>query len=69
MPSLRAYLRRDLERQLGCASFVAAVLERLDAAPESVAIDAGDRAAVSGLLIVARRLDEAEPETTADAVS
>jgi hypothetical protein len=69
VPSLRTYLRRDLEHQLGCASFVAAVLERLDAAPGAVAIDARDRAAVSGMLLVARRLDEAEPEATADAVS
>jgi hypothetical protein len=69
VPSLRTYLQRDLEHRLGCASFVAAVLERLDAAPGGVAIDAQDRAAVSGMLIVARRLDEAEPESTADAVS
>jgi hypothetical protein len=55
--------------QLGCASFVAAALERLDAAPGAVAIHARDRAAVSGMLIVARRLDEAEPDTPAGAVS
>jgi hypothetical protein len=61
VPSLRTYL--------GCASFVAAVLERLDAAPGAVAIDAGDRAAAGGMLVVARRLDVAEPETIAAAVS
>jgi len=59
----------DLEHQLGCASSVAAVLERLGAAPKGVAIDSQDRAAVSGMLIVVRHLDEAEPEATADAVS
>jgi hypothetical protein len=69
VPSLRIYLRRDLERQLGCASFVAAVLERLDAAPAAPAVGAQDRAAVSRMLIVASRLDEAEPESAADAVS
>jgi hypothetical protein len=35
-----AYLRRDIEHQLGSASFVAAALERLDAAPASITIDA-----------------------------
>ncbi len=33
MPSLMAYLRRDIEHQLGSASFVAVALERLDAMP------------------------------------
>jgi hypothetical protein len=35
-----AYLRRDIEHQLDSASFVAAALERLDAAPASITIDA-----------------------------
>jgi hypothetical protein len=59
VPSLNIYLRWDLEHQWASAPFVAAVLERLDAAPAGVAIDHQDRAAVGGMLSVARRLAEA----------
>ena len=44
-----AYLRRDIEHQLGSASFVAAALERLDAMPASIAIDGQDRMAIDGI--------------------
>jgi hypothetical protein len=43
---------------VGAGSFVAAVLERLDAAPPGVAIDDGARANVDRMLIVAQRLAE-----------
>lgn len=66
VPSLTTYLRQDLDHQWGSASFVAAVLERLDTAPTAVAIDDRDRRAVDGMLIVARRLAEAEPEIPPD---
>lgn len=59
VPSLNTYLWQDLEHQWGSASFVAAVLERLDAAPTGVAVDDQDRAAVDGMLTVARRVAEA----------
>src|SRR5215468_11087479 len=59
VPSLKTYLRQDLEHQWGSASFVAAILERLDAAPTGVAVDDQDRAAVDGMLTVARRMAEA----------
>ncbi len=59
VPSLKTYLRLDLEHQWGSASFVAAVLERLDAAPTGVAVDDQDRSAVDGMLIVASFLAEA----------
>lgn len=62
-PSLKTYLRLDLEHRWGSASFVAAVLERLDATPTGVAIDDQDRRAVDGMLTVARCLAEAEPES------
>lgn len=61
VPSLRTYLRQDLEHQLGSASFVAAVLERLGATPTGVAIDDQYCRAVDGMLTIARRLAEAEP--------
>jgi hypothetical protein len=67
LPALEAYLRLDLEHEWGSASFVAAVLERLAAAPAGVAIDDRDRSAVDGMLMVARRLAEAEPEIPPDA--
>lgn len=67
VPSLKTYLRQDLGHRWGSASFVAAVLERLDATPADVAIDDQDRRAVDGMLIVARRLAEAEPEIPPDA--
>jgi hypothetical protein len=57
--SLNNYLRQDLEHQWGSASFVAAVLKRLDAAPTGVAVDDQDRAAVDGMLTVARRMADA----------
>jgi hypothetical protein len=60
-PSLQAYLRQDLEHQWGSASFIAAVLERLDATPTGVAIDDQYRRAVDGMLTITRRLAEAEP--------
>jgi hypothetical protein len=59
VPSLRTYLRQDFEHQWGSASFVAAMLERFDAAPIGVAVDDQDRAAVDGMLSVARRMAEA----------
>ncbi|GII57275.1 hypothetical protein Pth03_56640 [Planotetraspora thailandica] len=67
MPSLKTYLRLDLEHRRGSASFVAAVLERPDVTPTGVAIDDQDRRAVDGMLIVARRLAEAEAEIPLDA--
>ena len=67
VPSLETYLRLDLEYRRGSASFVAAVLERLDAKPTGVAIDDQDRRAVDGMLTVARCLAEAEPENPPDA--
>jgi hypothetical protein len=62
VPSLKTYLRQDLEHQWGSASFISAVLERLDAAPTGVAVDDHDRAAVDGMLSVARRLARAGPQ-------
>ncbi|TLP57863.1 hypothetical protein FED44_20070 [Microbispora fusca] len=59
VPSLETYLRLDLESGWGSASFVAAVLERLDAAPTGVTVDDQDRRAVDGMLIVASCLAEA----------
>ena len=59
VPSLSTYLRQDLEHQWGSASFVAAVLERLDATPIGVAVDGQDHTAVDGMLSVARRIAEA----------
>lgn len=56
--SLKTYLLLDLEHQWGAGSFVAAVLERLDAAPPGVAIDDEARANVGRMLIVAQRLAE-----------
>jgi hypothetical protein len=46
VPSLKAYLRLDLEHEWGSASFVAAVLERLDDTSAGVAVDDRDRGAV-----------------------
>ncbi len=43
VPSLMTYLRRDIEHQLGSASFVAAALERLDGMPASITINIGPR--------------------------
>ena len=59
VPALKTYLRQDREHEWGSASFVAAVLERLDAAPAGVAIDDRDRSAVDGMLVVSRRIAEA----------
>ncbi len=64
VPSLRAYLRHDPGRQRGGASFTAAVLERLGAPPAVIAVSDRDRAAVDGMLAVARRLAEALPGAT-----
>lgn len=58
VPSLRAYLQRDLEREWGSASFVAAVLERLGVVQADVAIGGRDRSDLDQMLIVARRLAE-----------
>jgi Family of unknown function (DUF6000) len=69
VPSLKAYLHEDLEQRWGSASFVAAVLERLDAAPTGVEIRDQDREAVDGMLIVARRLAATEPEIPPDAAN
>ncbi|MFI7626880.1 DUF6000 family protein [Microbispora rosea] len=69
VPSLKTYLRLDLEHQWGSASFIAAVLERLDATPTGVAIDDQDRRAVDGMLSVARCLAEAEPDVATDAAN
>ena len=69
VPSLMTYLRRDIEHQLGSASFVAAALERLDGMPGSVTIDSQDRIAVDGMLNIVRRLAEAAPEIPADPVN
>jgi hypothetical protein len=43
VPSLMTYLGRDIEHQLGSASFVAAALEPLDGMPTSITIDIGPR--------------------------
>jgi hypothetical protein len=67
VPALRTYLRQDLDHRWGSASFIAAVLERLDPAPAAVAIDDQDRRGVDGMLIVARRLAEERPEIPPDA--
>jgi len=56
--SLETYLQLDLEHHWGAASFVAAVLERLDAAPPSVTTDDEDRTNVDRMLIVAQRIAE-----------
>ena len=69
VPSLRAYLRRDIEHQLGSALFLAAALGRLDAMPTSITIDGQDRMAVEGMLNIVRRLAEAAPEIPADPVN
>lgn len=69
VPPLTTYLRLDLQHRWGAASFVAAVLERVDAAPAGVALGNQDRRAVDGMLIVARFLAEAEPEISPDAVN
>jgi hypothetical protein len=69
VPSLMAYLRWDIEHQLGSASFVAAALERLDAMPTSIAIDGQDRMALDGMLNIMRQLAEAAPEIPADPVN
>lgn len=61
VPSLKAYLQQDLEHQWGSASFVAAVLERLDAAPAGIAVDDQHRKAVDQMLIIARRLAQTDP--------
>lgn len=58
VPSLRAYLQRDLEHGWGSASFVAAVLERLGAVQADVAVDGRDRSDLDQMLTVARRLAE-----------
>lgn len=68
VPSLEAYLRRDLEHQWGSASFTAAVLERLGAVPADGAISDQDRRAVDGMVMVVRRLAAAEPGFPAGAV-
>jgi len=69
VPSLKTYLRLDLEHRWGSASFIAAVLERLDATPVGVAIDDQDRRAVDGMLTVARCLAKTEPEVPPDAAT
>lgn len=69
MPSLKAYLRLDLEHEWGSASFVAAVLERLDATPAGVAIGDRDRSAVDGMLTVSRRIVGAKPGIPPDAAT
>ena len=61
VPSLKIYLQHHLENQWGSAAFVAAVLERLDAAPPRVAIDDQARKALDQMLVIARRLAEPEP--------
>ena len=58
VPALNTYLLLDLEHHWGSASFVAAVLERLAAAPSGVATDDRDRANVDRMLIVAQCLAE-----------
>ena len=67
VPSLAAYLQRDLEHQLGSASFTAAVLERLGAAPADVAVNDQHRVAVDGMLMVVRRMAADESGVPADA--
>jgi hypothetical protein len=59
VPSLKTYLQQDLVNEWGSASFIAAALERLDAAPRGVVVDDQQRAAVDGMLGVARRMAEA----------
>ena len=69
VPSLRAYLRLDLEHEWGSASFIAAVLERLDDTPADVAVDERDRSAVDGMVVVSRRIAGAEPGIPPDAAT
>lgn len=57
VPSLRVYLSLALEDHRGSASFVAAVLERLQAAPDGVDIEDRDRMYLDEMLAVAQRLD------------
>lgn len=57
VPSLQVYLRFDLEGRWGAASFVAAVLERLQAAPDDVDIEDRDRIYLDEMLAVAQCLD------------
>jgi Family of unknown function (DUF6000) len=61
-PSLKAYLLNDIEHGWGSASYVAAILERLDAAPQGVAVSDQDRQAVQEMLAVAHRLAGGDPE-------
>jgi hypothetical protein len=61
VPALEAYLRRDIERQLGSAAFTGAVLERVGIVPAGIAVSDRDRRAVDGMLTVAHRLAAAEP--------
>jgi len=62
VPSLMAYLQLDLDNQWGSASFMAAVLERVDVTAAGVAIDDEDRQAVDGMLGIVRRLAQAAPQ-------
>lgn len=56
VPSLETYLRRDVEYQLGSASFVAAALELLGTRPADVPVSDQDRSALDEMLDVANRL-------------
>lgn len=58
VPSLRAYLQRDLEHEWGSASFAAAALERLGAVQGDVAAGDRDRSGLDHMLTVACRLAE-----------
>lgn len=50
------------ERLMGSASYAAAILERLDAAPRGVAVGDQDRQAVQQILALADRLAGDKPE-------
>jgi hypothetical protein len=60
-----AYLRQDLQHEWGSASFVAAVLERLD----DVGVDDDDRQSLDRMLLVVRRIAEALPAIPPDAAA
>lgn len=68
-PSLEAYLRNDIKNGWGSASYVAAILQRLDAAPPGVAVSDQDRQAVQEMLAIADRLAGDEPDGARPALS
>jgi hypothetical protein len=66
VPALQAYLKQDLEHEMGAATFTAAVLERLNAAPPGVLVKERDRTALDGMLAIAGRLAGTPSDATSD---